>query len=267
MNRVLVPLDGSRLSEQVLGPVLTLVRSANGNVTLFHAVTPAESFSVSASQWVQQERRRSAAYLQDLAQRVCRDGNGVQERIVTGEASREIVAEARRSRADLIAMSSHGRSGVCEGPFGSIAERVLRTTNTPILVFRGALSRAYAIRTIVFAWDGSEESLEVAAPAADLAASVNATVLLVHAGKNFPSLLPRVLKIFSARGVACRFRLLNGEPAQAILASLAEEKADLLALTTTGKTSRDQIFFGRVAEEILRKADLPLLVVHTGRVA
>jgi nucleotide-binding universal stress UspA family protein len=267
MNRVLVPLDGSRLSERILGPVMTLVRPGSGHVTLFHAVTPAEYFSISASQHVQQERRRSAAYLQELAERVCRDGNGVQERIVTGEASREIVAEARRSRADLIAMSSHGRSGVSEWAFGSIAERVLRTTNTPVLVFRGSLPRSYAIRTIVFAWDGSEEALEAAAPAADVAAARNATVLLVHAGKSLPSLLPTALKIFAARGAACRTRLLSGEPASAILAAVEEEKADLLALTTTGKTKRDQIFFGSVAEEILGKAELPLLVVHTGRVA
>jgi nucleotide-binding universal stress UspA family protein len=248
MNRVLVPLDGSRLSEQVLGSVMTLVRPGNGHVTLFHAVTPAESFCV------QQERRRSAAYLQDLAERVCRDGDGVQERIVTGEASREIVAEARRSRADLIAMSSHG----------SIAERVLRTTKTPILVFRGSPPRSYAIRTIVLAWDGSQEALEVAVPAADLAASVNATVLLAHAGKTFPPLLSAALQVFGARGVTCRFRLLDGGAAEAILATLDEEKADLLALTTTGKSKRNQIFFGSVAEEILRKADRPLLVVHTG---
>jgi len=248
MNRVLVPLDGSRLSEQVLGSVMTLVRPGNGRVTLFHAVPPAESLSV------QQERRRSAAYLQDLADRVCRDGNGVQERIVTGEACREIVAEARRSRADLIALSSHG----------GIAERVLRTTDTPVLVFRGSPPRSFAIRTIVLAWDGSEEALQVAIPAADLAASVNATVLLAHAGKTFPPLLSSALQVLSSRGVTCRFRLLEGAPVGAILAALDEEKADLLALTTTGKARRDQIFFGSVAEEILRKADRPLLLLHTG---
>jgi nucleotide-binding universal stress UspA family protein len=267
MNRILVPLDGSRLSEKVLGPVMTLVRPGNGSVTLFHAVTPSEYFSVTAAQSVQQERRWSAAYLQDLAQHVGRFGNGVQERIVTGEAYREIVAEARRSRADLIAMSSHGRSGVHDWAFGSITERVLRTTNTPVLVIRASLPKAYAIRKILFAWDGSDESLDVAAPAADMAAAVNATVQLVHVGKTYPPRLSTALKIFATRRVVAEARLLRGTPAAAILAALGEERADLLALTTTGKTRRDQLFFGSAAEEILKKAKKPLLMVHTGQVA
>jgi nucleotide-binding universal stress UspA family protein len=263
MNRVLVPLDGSRSSEQILGPVMTLVRSGHGNLTLFHAVTPAECFFGTATQYVQQERRRSAAYLQDLAERVCRNDNPVQERIVTGDASREIVAEACRSRADLIAMSSHGAR---EGAVGSLFERVLGTTNTPLLVFRGSLPRSYAIRKILFAWDGSEESLEVAATAADLAASVQATVLLVHAGGEFPPLLPTALNVFSTRGVDCPTRLLDGDPAEAILAALEAEDADLLALTTTGKAKRNGLFFGSVARHLFRKVERPLLVVHTGRV-
>src|SRR5262245_51059692 len=167
MKKVLVPLDGSRTSEEVLAPVLKLLKGADGTMILFHAVTPAEYFSVTAEQYVQQERRRSAAYLQALAERLA-NGTGVQERIVTGEASREIVAEAERSHADLIAMSSHGRSGIREWAFGSVAERVLRTTNLPVLVFRGGVGRSATLRKILIALDGSEEALSVVGPAADL---------------------------------------------------------------------------------------------------
>jgi len=267
MNKVLVPLDGSRTSEEALGPVLKLLKSAgNGQIVLLHAVTPAEYFSVTARQYVQQERRRSAAYLQDLAERIA-NGTGVQERIVTGEASREIVAEARRCHADLIAMTSHGRSGVREWAFGSVAERVLRTTNLPVLVLRGNGAKTTALRRIMVALDGSEESLEVVGPAAELAAAVGAEVLLVHAGKTVPPSLPLAKKILLEHHVPFTTLLLPGEPGPAILRCLEEEKVDLLALTTTGKTKRDQIFFGSVAEELLKKCGRPLLVVHTGRVA
>jgi len=70
----LVPLDGSRISEEVLSPVVKLVRSAGARLVLFHAVTPSEYFSVTAAQDVEQERRRSAEYLQQLAKRAGRDG-------------------------------------------------------------------------------------------------------------------------------------------------------------------------------------------------
>lgn len=266
IKKILVPLDGSRTSEEVLAPVLKLLQQTEGSLILLHAVTPAEYFSVTARQYVQQERRRSAAYLQDLAERISNNGMGIQERVVTGEASREIVAEARRSHADLIAMSSHGRSGIREWAFGSVAERVLRTTNTPVLIFRSNGTKPSAVRKIVIALDGSEEALEVVAPAAALAASTGAKVLLVHAGKHVPVSMPLAQKTLLEHKVPCETRLLRGEPPAAILRVLDEEKADLLALTTTGKTKRDQIFFGSVAEEILKKCGRPLLVVHTGRV-
>lgn len=266
IKKVLVPLDGSKNSEEILGPVVKLLRKTEGgSLILLHAVTPAEYFSVTAAEYVQQERRRSAAHLQELAERLSDNGLGIQERIVTGEASREIVAEARRSHADMIAMTSHGRSGVREWAFGSVAERVLRTTNLPVLVFRNAVGKTYAVRKIVIALDGSEEALEVVSPAVDLASALGATVVLVHAGKHFPASMPLAQKILVENRVPFETRLLRGEPAPAILDALEEEKGDLLALTTTGKTRRDQIFFGSVAEEILKKCGRPLLVVHTGR--
>jgi nucleotide-binding universal stress UspA family protein len=264
MHKVLVPLDGSRVSEEVLAPAIKLV-GAEGTMILLHAVTPSEYLSATAEQHLQLERRRSAVYLEDLAERIGRNGVGIQERIVTGEASREIVAEARRSRADLIAMSSHSRNGVREWAFGSVAERVLRTTNIPVLVFRGNLGKSYAIRKILIALDGSEEALEVVGPAAELAAALGSSVVLVHVGKHIPPSMPLAQKTLVEHHVPFVTRLLPGEPSQAILEALEEEGADLLALTTTGKTKRDQIFFGSVAEEILKKCGRPLLVVHTGR--
>ena len=266
LQNVLVPLDGSRISEEVLSPAIKLVRSSGGRLVLFHAVTPSEYFSVTAAQYVDQERRRSAEYLQQLAERAGRDGIGVQERIVTGEASREIVAEAKRCHADLIAMSSHGRSGIREWAFGSVAERVLRTTNVPVLVFRGNVGRTYEPRKIVIALDGSEEALEVVVPAAEIAVAFKGSVTLVHAGKHPPASQALAEKVLQRRGVPFQARLVPGEePAPAILAAAEEEKADLLALTTTGKSKRDQIFFGSVAEDILKRCGRPLLVVHTGR--
>ena len=54
IQKVLVPLDGSRVSEEVLPPVIRLVKESDGSLILFHAVTPSEYFSVTAAQYVQQ---------------------------------------------------------------------------------------------------------------------------------------------------------------------------------------------------------------------
>jgi nucleotide-binding universal stress UspA family protein len=265
MHNVLVPLDGSRVSEKVLDPVVRLLARSEGNLILFHAVAPSDLLSPAASENLRLERSRSASYLQEMAERAGRRGIAVQERVVTGEASREIVAEAHRSRADLIALSSHIRPGVHEWPFGSVAERVLHTTSTPVLAVPGDTSQPLSIHKILIAVDGSEESLEVVAPAAELAWALGASVVLAHAGKRFPPAMPMAQKILALRKVPCETRLLRGEPAEAILKALETEKADLLALTTTGESRKDHLFFGRVAEEILKKCGRPILVVHTGR--
>ena len=264
-NRVVVPLDGSRLSEEALPFAARLLAPPQGSLILVHAVTPSEYFSVTAAQYVQQERRRSAIYLQKLAERLGNPSLGVQERIVTGEASREIVAEAKRCRADLIVMSSHGRSGIREWAFGSVAERVLRGINMPVLVFRGNLGKAYTIRKILVALDDSEETLESVIPAADVAAAFSSAVILAHVGKRRPPTLPMAEKLLTQHGRSFETLLLRGDPAQALLEAAEREKVDLLGLAMTGKTRRAPVTFGSVAERVLMNCGRPLLVINTGR--
>src|SRR5579864_2269076 len=203
MSKVLVPLDGSKLSEALLPLGARLVTGSCGSIVLMHAVIPSEYFSVTAAQYVHQERRRTAKYFDQLAERISDGEFGVETRILTGEASREIVAEAKRSHVDLIAMASHGRSGVREWPFGSIAERVLRNTNLPVLVFRGMVKPSYAIRKILIALDGSEDAQEVLGPAADLATVFGASLILAHVGKKYPLIMPTAEKFLIQR--RCRF--------------------------------------------------------------
>lgn len=266
IKKVLVPLDGSRLSEESIPTAIKIVRGeGDGVLVLLHAVTPSEYFSVTAAQYVQQERRRSAAYLQELAGRI---GNGsvqVQERVVTGEASREIVEEAARDRVELIAMSSHGRSGIKDWAFGSVTERVLRSTTLPVLVFRGNVGKHYAIRRIVVAVDESEACLEALIPAAALAEPENATIVLIHVGKERPPSLPVAEKTLRQLHRPFETRLLKGDPAKVLLRAVEDEKADLLALTTVGRATPGRKTFGAVAEEILKSCTRPLLVVNTGR--
>ncbi len=267
IERILVPLDGSRTSERALGPACTLAKAARASLTLFHAVTPSEYFSQTAAQYVRTERERSAAALKDLAGRLVREGAEAAERIATGEASLEIVAEARRGRADLIAMASHGRSGARDWAFGSVTERVLRTTTVPVLMFRDGQFWGPMVRKILVALDGSEESLESLPTVLDVASALRSAVLLVHAGRRLPAAVPVAQKMLAERHVPFETRLLPGEPVDAILSAVGREHADLAALTTTGKNSAGDGRFGVVAAEILKRCEKPLLVVHTGRVS
>ena len=263
IQRILVPLDGSRLAEQALVPAVRITGRTQGALVLLHAVTPAEWFSMSARDYVARERRHAAEYLAALAEKLGRNGIGIQERVVTGEPSRAIVAAAAREKADLIALSTHGRGGAREWAFGSVAERVLRTISQPVLVYRGKAPAGGEIRRILLALDETEKTLGVVPGAVDLAEAMNAELLLLHVGKKMPETLERARAVVGRRPVGARVRLTSGDPASAILAVAEDEKADLVALATAGKTRQDKLFLGSVAEEILRRADRPLLVTRT----
>jgi nucleotide-binding universal stress UspA family protein len=265
LQRILVPLDGSRVSEGVLPAVLALSKSSKAGLVLMHAVTPSEYFSVTAAEQVHLERQRSAAYLKFLVERLRREGCQAQERILTGEASQEIVAEARRDHVDLIAMSTHGRSGIKEWPFGSVTERVLKTTRTPVLMFREGQSWGPMVRNILVALDGTEESLEALPSVLDVAQATRSAVTLLHGGKCAPPALPVAQKMLMAHHVPFDVKVLSGKPVEAILGAVRKEHADLLALTTTGRNSTEPDWLGSAADEILKQCDRPLLVVHTGR--
>jgi len=263
IKHVLVPLDGSRLAESVLDPVVQLVKASQGSILLFHAVTPAESFAMSASAFVTQERKRSAAYLARLAERLGEQGIGIEERIVTGEPSRAIATAAGKEKVDLIAMSTHGRSGVREWAFGSVAERVMRATRVPVLIFRGRPAGRFSIRKILVPLDGSEAAMAVLDRACDLADSLMAEVVLLHVGKQIPDALERAMRSLARRRTSYKMLLRKGDPARVILATVKEQDPDLIAMTPTGESQRERIQFGAVAEEVLKRADRPILLVQS----
>lgn len=257
-----MPLDGSRLAESVLDPAVRLARAARGSVTLLHAVTPAESFAMPAREVVARERKRAARYLSRLAERLGGPEFGVVERVVTGEASRAIVLTADKEKADLIAMSTHGRSGVREWVFGSVTERVLRSTVLPVLIFRGNPAGGFAIRRILLPLDGSEAAMASLDPAAELAAGLGAELLVLHVGKRLPDTVERAVRSLTRRGLPVHLLLRNGDPKRRILATAETEAADLIALTPTGRSQRERVFFGSVAEGVLKETGRPLLMVR-----
>ena len=138
---ILVPLDGSALADQ--GASLSLMRAVEA-----WGVT---SDLVEAEISVVREAEQYLAKLADLLR-----ANGcthVKTSVWYGAPARSVVDAAEAQKADLIVMTSHGRSGISRLIMGSVAESVLRGTTTPILLLRAA-------RAGVFLPDGTAQRVD-----------------------------------------------------------------------------------------------------------
>lgn len=266
-KKILVPLDGSKRSEAVLGPVLKMAENSTGSAILFHAVLPSELFSLTAAQYVRRERQRATEYLHELSQRLGGHGATVVEKVVTGDPAGSILTEAQQADVDLIAMTTHGRGGVQGWPIGSVTERILKKATRPVLVLRGDPASAAGIRRILIALDGSEAAMAAIPPASELAAALGASVVLVHVGTHVPLTVQRAVRAVNRQRIPVTTRLLHGDPTRSLLAAAQEEASDLLAITAPRSPQGERSLLGRVGEALMSETQQPLLVVRAPLVA
>jgi nucleotide-binding universal stress UspA family protein len=141
LEHVLIPLDGSPLAERVLEPALDLVRLWEGRCTLLRVIEaspPSIAGRPNQLRAPEEERKAEArAYLEKIAERLLDEGISVQTRVVVApHAAPVILEEAQTQRCDFIALATHGRGGLRRMLLGSIADKVIRGSSTPVLVYR-----------------------------------------------------------------------------------------------------------------------------------
>ena len=133
---VLVPLDGSRLAEGALDPAIGFARDGAKLVLLRAVEAHSVPFSDPAAAQVA-VIEEAEAYLAAVAARLRSAGaTNVETSVWYGPPAESIAEAAGLRKADLIVMSTHGRTGLGRLVLGSVAESVLRTTSTPILLLR-----------------------------------------------------------------------------------------------------------------------------------
>lgn len=148
--RLLVPLDGSEQSAAILPPVASIRERLRASVEVLHVLeagTPALHPDVPLSLSDPAPARAMARqYLERVASRLTGNGPEVQWTLLEGPAAATISRRAVDSGADLVAMATHGRSGVARLLMGSVAEHVLRTADVPVLLWKAAPTPAAAHR-------------------------------------------------------------------------------------------------------------------------
>ncbi|RLG23122.1 hypothetical protein DRN85_09945 [Methanosarcinales archaeon] len=149
-ERIVVPLDGSKVGEAALPYVEDLVSKLSPEVKieviLLQVLSPesvptvggrAHAATPYTEREMEQIEKKATDYLNQAGEALRRKGVTVTARVAIGDASEEIVKAAEELNANMIAMSTHGRSGLSRWAFGSVTDRVLRREGRiPILVVR-----------------------------------------------------------------------------------------------------------------------------------
>jgi len=150
VERILVPLDGTEVGEAVLPKledlVLRNVPVADAEVTLlrvipivnFNVLTRDERAQLPYTESDKKELNQNAlVYLEKVARKLRKKGFNVKSMVRTGPAAEEIVKVAHETNANLIAMATHGRSGIIRWAIGSVADKVIRLEGKiPVLAVR-----------------------------------------------------------------------------------------------------------------------------------
>lgn len=139
LQKILVPLDGSALAEAVLPKAMEMAQSAGAKLLLIRA---AEAHTLPGADPTEAQIKvvqEAEEYLAQVSDRLVTAGiKDAETSVWYGPAAYAIVEAARLNKVDLIAMTTHGRSGLGRLILGSVAESVLRGTTTPILLVRVA---------------------------------------------------------------------------------------------------------------------------------
>lgn len=147
LKTVVVPLDGSHLAEGVLPRVAALAKKTKMEVILLRAYPMAiQAFYVEAEAYMPDFERLSAdskaeasRYLDEKVKQLQSEGLEKVSYVVSqGDAADEIISMARQSSDNLVAMCTHGRSGVGRWVLGSVTDRVVRHCGDPVLVVRAS---------------------------------------------------------------------------------------------------------------------------------
>ena len=137
-KRVLVPVDGSELSEAIVPFILEIAGPLDLAVVLLLVQPPEPPITEVAVRVVEDGDIAARHYLGELAATMERKGVRVQARVRRGRPVDEILAAAREEGVDMIAMTTHGRTGPGRLLFGSVAEGVLRHADVPVFLMRQA---------------------------------------------------------------------------------------------------------------------------------
>ena len=153
-RRAVVALDGSPVAEAIIPFIVEIAGPLDMEVVLVRVNRPIPPEVIEGSRHVivedeETSRVDAEEYLAPVAAELRKQGVRARTQVRRGQPAEELVLAARESGGDLIAMTTHGRSGLGRLPFGSVAEAVLRESRLPVLLMRVTEAQVAARAAVV----------------------------------------------------------------------------------------------------------------------
>ena len=289
ITKVLVPVDFSPPSTVAVNHAVQLARRFRAKLTLLHVIEPGTAlmyaFPTESEIGEKQRYERAERMLAAMLGPEDQDDLDLETAVVIGDIGMEIAAAVHEQHADIVVMGTHGRGLVGRWLIGSVTQSLLRKINVPILTVCHA-TRPLSFKRILFATDFSEASAGGLEFIMDLAATLNAGVVVAHVVDKRPMVAyetPEVAAVFDAeqkrfteearstfnqiesearsRKVKIETILAEGIPADAISRIADENTVDFIVLAVSRKSRMDRILLGTTAEKVIRDANVPVLSV------
>jgi nucleotide-binding universal stress UspA family protein len=298
-TRMLIPLDGSKLAENVLPYARVFARALGLRIELLSVVDSMDFARTTHAghvrdfdPLVEASMREGKRYLESIAQSFTE--TAVTYTVEHGVADKIIIDSAASDKDTLIAMATRGRSGIHRWLMGSVAEKVLRGATNPLLLVRGdeegKNEGEAALKSIVVPLDGSRMAESVLPPAMELAKKLSLEIVLTRAYQiplsaayagaeaayipNQDALLNLVREEAGAyleekvnelhqNGVEkISHILLVGSGADEIIDLARSTPDNLIAMCTHGRSGVKRWALGSVTEKVVRHSGDPVLVVR-----
>jgi nucleotide-binding universal stress UspA family protein len=301
-TRILVPLDGSELAEQVLPYVRILGKGLQARVELlrvFEPVSPSladPAHGLYLDRIIASVRTQMQDYVENVAASLRKDGLTVSTIVHEGNAAASIVQEAETIPDTLVAISTHGRSGVTGWVMGSTTDKVLHATTHPVFVVR-VWDRVESgprvkLNSMLVPLDGSTIAEQALPYAVALATALGLNVILLRvtlSAEDYPlpasdfagyplarieeliefgdaeaqEYLETVCVKLREQGVASvEGRVVRGHAGGAILDMARQTQDCLVTMTTHGLSGLDRWIRGSVANRVVRHSVDPVLVIR-----
>jgi len=281
-SRILVGVDDSDASQAAVTYATRLAGEHGGRLIICHSVNwlpvvsqiASSGAFIDATVIVNDLKAEGEALLHRALDAVTPAGVQARSVALEGDPASNLLDRAAEAHCTAIVMGTHGRQGLERLFLGSTTEAVLRGSTIPVLTVRSGMTFAAppkrSFERIVAGIDESEPSAAALETILDFPAEDRQHIIFYTvAGADEAEqdqahrVIGKAVGLATARGISAKGRVIAGNPDDALIAAAQQQAADLIVLGSHGRHGLRRLFLGSVAEGVVRKSPVPVLVVRT----